>query len=456
MKRLEDARTPMNMHLIVEVVYPHFHFQILTSQVHICKRDQSLVLVILILQPTRQSHSHVCIPQLSTTTLFTPTSAFAFAGLKRTPLPPQSLRFREMAKRPSDKADVSPSFPKLPPIVTRDGGMNQSRSTDVRNSLPAGPRHLLPVAPSREIIPRESRSSRLPPSGPSADSNGNRRRNENSFSSNQAPLPRDQNAMDLDVVQPFRPQPPTLKINELPIRAHSGMYADRVESNNTDTAPKQPRAMTNRMPSAHQPAAVPPTSPTSHFPQRSTAVPDYQGGRTRGRSPPPNMTRNHNEHPQDDRPSRFSQPDSQMLRRRMPPRRASNAEDRSPVEFRDPAASQGPVSRDQVRRLLYKSQPLLNISIGSRDEVCTIVEVTFPRGLHGLPLAFQDPTAYLSVIGRIKVQVPPLLKLYRLLRMVDGLNLLVATWSCSVIDWAIMHLPIKILLKHWYFPHSSI
>jgi hypothetical protein len=225
------------------------------------------------------------------------------------------------------------------------------RATNVDNSLPSGPRNQTQVAPLRDTsYPDIRNNARLPPSGPSAGSTGRSRRNETSFNANQQPsAPRDRNAMDVDSAPPARLPP--LRVNEMPIRANSGMYADReqqrVEINtSTDAAPRGPRAMTNRMStsSAHPSfAPSPSTSPTTPlYSQRSAGGQERAGNRQLQRSPPPHLLSfQMRDGPQTQAP--FSA--SGMSNQNVLGRRASNASERG-------QSKQGPYqemeSRDQV------------------------------------------------------------------------------------------------------------
>jgi hypothetical protein len=229
------------------------------------------------------------------------------------------------------------------------------RATNVDNSLPSGPRNQMQVAPSRDTSHPDIRNNtRLPPSGPSAGSTGRSRRNETSFNANQQlSTLRDRNAMDVDSAPPARPPP--LRVNEMPIRANSGMYADRepqrVEINtSTDAAPRGPRAMTNRMStSSAQPsfAPSPSTSPTTPlYSQRSAGGQERAGNRQLQRSPPPHLL-SHNSFQMRDGPQAqapFSA--SGLSNQNMPMRRASNASERGQSKH---GSYQEMESRDQVR-----------------------------------------------------------------------------------------------------------
>jgi hypothetical protein len=228
------------------------------------------------------------------------------------------------------------------------------RATNVDNSLPSGPRNQTQVAPSRDTsYPDIRNNARLPPSGPSAGSTGRSRRNETSFNANQQPsAPRDRSAMDVDSAPPARLPP--LRVNEMPIRANSGMYADReqqrVEINtSTDAAPRGPRAMTNRMStsSAHPSfAPSPSTSPTTPlYSQRSAGGQERAGNRQLQRSPPPHLSGNNSFQMRDGPQTQAPFSASGMSNQNVLGRRASNASERG-------QSKQGPYqemeSRDQV------------------------------------------------------------------------------------------------------------
>ena len=220
----------------------------------------------------------------------------AFVGLKRVPLPSQSIRFREMStRRPTAKPDPPPSAPQAALPTFNDGGMMQN-STNAENSLPSGPRH----QPQQNMTSQNTNqvelrnSSRLPPSGPSAGGAIIRpRRSEPNFTSNQLSAARDRNAMDVDPATLAKPPP--LRVNDIPIRLNSGMYADREQqriemSAGTDAAPRGPRAMTSRMPSSSSHFSLVSSSSTSPttplYTQRPTAPQEFAGsGSYRERSP---------------------------------------------------------------------------------------------------------------------------------------------------------------------------
>lgn len=243
----------------------------------------------------------------------------SLAVSKRAPLPPQSARFQESRKPSGRGADTRSST-------------QQPRSTNVVDSgVPSGPRHSQHQPDPREANqPPDARGQRLPPSGPSAGPAGGRRRHDPGF--NHAA----RNAMDVDSA-PNPPKPPPIKINDVPIRANSGMYADRVENisgttSSTDAAPRGPRAMSNKNGPSHGTSpAISPT--TSMYTQRGQ---DYQGGRMRERSPPPHLAGNNGLLPREGPPSRSPQVDLGQGRPGAGRRATSNAN--SPVDFRN----QGP------------------------------------------------------------------------------------------------------------------
>jgi len=210
------------------------------------------------------------------------------------------------------------------------------RATNVDSTLPSGPRSQSQIAPSRDTSHSDLRNTtRLPPSGPSASSAGRPRRNEPAFNTNQQlSAPRDRNAMDVDPAPLSRPPP--LRINEMPIRANSGMYADREQQINTstDAAPRGPRAMTIRMSTSSAHPSSPSTSPTSPiYSQRLAGSQERAGNRPLQRSPPHIV-------------ANFQMRDSLLPpNQTMPARRASNASERGPPKQ---GVYQEMESRDQV------------------------------------------------------------------------------------------------------------
>lgn len=174
-------------------------------------------------------------------------------------------------------------------MVPRGAATN---SNNDNTSLPSGPRR------QSQTTLVEPHNARMPPSGPST---GRPRKSDPGFASNQ-PLPlrdrdRDRNMMDTD-------PPPRFRMNDIPIRANSGMYADReqqrVEQGSSTDAPRGPKAMINTRvsnSSAHPSfASSPSSSPaTPFFPQRS--LPGQ--GKFPDRSPPPHLAQDHGFQPRE-------------------------------------------------------------------------------------------------------------------------------------------------------------
>jgi len=268
--------------------------------------------------------------------------------LKRTPLPPQSARFREASRR---VVAPMPSPAVQPLLAPKDGGM-VPRATNADSNLPSGPRNQPQIAPSRDTSHSDLRNNpRLPPSGPSAGSTARFRRNDPPLNANQQPpVSRDRSAMEIDSVPPVRSPP--LRVNDMPIRANSGMYADRelqrVEiSTSTDTAPKGPRAMTNRMSvtSSASFAQSPSLSPsTPIYTQRHSGGQDRGTNRALQRSPPPHVAINNGFQSRDGSAAMLS---AGISRQNMPARRPSNASERSQQKQ---GLYQEVESRDQSRR----------------------------------------------------------------------------------------------------------
>jgi hypothetical protein len=240
-----------------------------------------------------------------------------------------------MSRRASAKSEptplASPAVQASP--APKDGGM-MPRATNADSSLPSGPRNQPQIGPSRETSQADLRNSaRLPPSGPSAGSTGRLRRNDQPFNAKQpSSAPRDRNTMEVDTAPPARPPP--LRINDIPIRANSGMYADREPqraeiNSSTDAAPRGPRAMTRMGTSTSLTsfAPSPSTSPTTPlYSQRPPGVQDRAGSRLVQRSSPPHLVANNGFQTNDGPQAGLSA--GGMPRQTIPARRASSASER--------------------------------------------------------------------------------------------------------------------------------
>ena len=280
------------------------------------------------------------------------------------------------------------------------------RPTNVDSSLPSGPRIQPQIVTLRDTGHTDLRNNtRLPPSGPSAASTA---RSRPTFSANQQPpASRDRNAVDVDAAAPARPPP--LRINDMPIRANSGMYADReqqrVEINaGTDAAPRGPRAMTNRMPtSSSLPPFVPSpsTSPTTPFyPQRLAGGQERTGVRTIQRSPPPHLVTNNVTPLLDGPPTGLSA--GGMSRQNVPPRRASNASERGQP---NQGSYQEVESRDQVCPNCNFNVLTANHVVRSFGEnsLALILDMNhFSRHLRLLPAVFLGRIASQSATGKAR------------------------------------------------------
>jgi hypothetical protein len=276
------------------------------------------------------------------------------------------------------------------------------RPTNVDSSLPSGPRSQPQIVTSRDTGHTDLRNNaRLPPSGPSAASTA---RSRPTFSGNQQPpASRDGNVMDVDAAAPARPPP--LRINDMPIRANSGMYADReqrVEINaGTDAAPRGPRAMTNRMQtSSSLPPFVPSpsTSPTTPFyPQRLVGGQERTGGRLTQRSPPPHLGTNNVTQLRDGPPTGLSA--GGMSMQDIPPRRASNASERGqPYQ----GSYQEVDLRDQVGpNCNFTVLVAHHVHSYGENSLALILDMNhFPRRLRLLPVVFLGRIASQSVTGK--------------------------------------------------------
>ena len=157
------------------------------------------------------------------------------------------------------------------------------------NGVPSGPRllpqsHLPRQQPARETNhPDFARGLRMPPSGPSSDADrrGDRR------ASVALALPANEMGMDIDIdiLPPSRiPSSSKNTNNDMPIRAGSGMYADREAAD----LPKGPRAMASKVSATTSGSTInAASSPTTPF-----MYPGGTVGRIRERSPPPHMAGN--------------------------------------------------------------------------------------------------------------------------------------------------------------------
>jgi hypothetical protein len=276
-------------------------------------------------------------------------------------LPPQSARFREMSRRTASKSEPTPFAPSgaQAPPAPQDGIM--PRVTNADSSLPLGPRNQPQVATPRETSHPDLRTNaRLPPSGPSAASTSRSRRHDAAFNAKQQPsTSRDRSAMNVDSVPPAKPPP--IRINDMPIRANSGMYADREQqrvdiSISTDAAPRGPRAM-NRMPTSSSTpsfAPSPSTSPTSLLhPQRLGGNQEHTDNRLRQRSPPPHMVASSSFQPRD---ARFS--GGGMQRQNVPAIRESSDRGQlqhGPYQEAEPRDQVSLVCQSQLDRCLLSS-----------------------------------------------------------------------------------------------------
>lgn len=182
------------------------------------------------------------------------------------------------------------------PLGPRDGGSTTQRPANANSNVPSGPRFQPHPPFFRDANHSDfSRGTRMPPSGPSAASTIRGRghpSNEMAITPHDSPALRDRDSMDVDITPPSRAV--GLRMNDQPIRAGSGMYADR-EPTNTDL-PKGPRAMSSKVSAntAYPPTMTsPPTSPTMSFPpQRNVSGQDYAGNGMRERSPVPRQRNN--------------------------------------------------------------------------------------------------------------------------------------------------------------------
>jgi hypothetical protein len=198
---------------------------------------------------------------------------------RRQPLPPQSARFREML----DQVPAA-SVPPAAPLRHRELSAQQPANT---SSLPSGPRIARNFQPPPQQVavrdashPDFARSSRPPPSGPSAVSTSVAR----SRATNETLLPdegqhhRDRDA-DVDVLPPSRSQH---SYTHYASTNNSGMYADReIASDGLPTRPRssRPRSHSQSM-QAGTPLAPSPTTPSGYH-----ALPRYTDNRLRDAPP---------------------------------------------------------------------------------------------------------------------------------------------------------------------------
>lgn len=244
-------------------------------------------------------------------------SASSSAGRKRTPLPPQTARFRESAFKPKGPPPTGPldqngrqSYrPQHSPVQSTaalpSGPRDQHQSPDAIVSLnpPSGPRYS-----SQEQVRGENEFMAVGSSNQADDGDvvkgyeRERRLSEGSYSQSRPPV---EISMDVDIDRLSSPSSSRMETstiirsghNDAPTRAVSGMYADREGLNGGDV-PRGPRAMASKAPMGASNAYVAPSPPLSTSP---TALFDmgYSGGRMRERSPPPHLVGNGNLQPND-------------------------------------------------------------------------------------------------------------------------------------------------------------
>jgi hypothetical protein len=191
-----------------------------------------------------------------------------------------------MSRGYTDPLPVAP-IPVTAPSGPRDSSSNAlQRPTNAHNSVPSGPRQTS-HSTARDIShPEHSRSSRLPPSGPSFTSVSKiRGKNESIDYPNESPALRDRDIMEVDNIPPSRTS--SFRTNETTIRAGSGMYADREQSSDL---PRGPRAMSGKSsaPTPYPPTGRPRSSSPPPYADRNVPVQEHSN-RFRDRSPPPHM-----------------------------------------------------------------------------------------------------------------------------------------------------------------------
>jgi hypothetical protein len=187
---------------------------------------------------------------------------------------PQSARFYQSISLTQDQSTTAVLSP-------RDGeGALTHRSTNVDN-IPSGPRIQPQPNYPRDANQYEPRPSRIPPSGPSSAPK-TRGRYDSMPVVNELPAPRNHGAMDVDSPSLQRDSG---RMNEISIRAGSGMYADRESGSDL---PKAPRAMASKVSASS--SFTSPLAPIMMPPRGLRTTSGYERPpRPRDHSPPPQV-----------------------------------------------------------------------------------------------------------------------------------------------------------------------